>query len=134
MREVADATGAWLLSDMAHISGLVSAGVVPSPFPYSDIVTTTTHKSLRGPRGAMIFYRKVGGVADKVVLEAVFPQRTGKIQYVVISDRVRLLVVDCWMLVVAVGGGGGVLLFCLSQHESLVGIFVVIFRKSFLRS
>lgn len=59
MREVADASGAWLLADMAHISGLVSAGVVPSPFPYSDIVTTTTHKSLRGPRGAMIFYRKV---------------------------------------------------------------------------
>lgn len=58
MKEVADASGAWLLSDMAHISGLVSAGVVPSPFPYSDIVTTTTHKSLRGPRGAMIFYRK----------------------------------------------------------------------------
>lgn len=62
MREVADASGAWLLADMAHISGLVSAGVVPSPFPYSDIVTTTTHKSLRGPRGAMIFYRKVGGI------------------------------------------------------------------------
>ncbi len=60
MREIADASGAWLLADMAHISGLVSAGVVPSPFPYSDIVTTTTHKSLRGPRGAMIFYRKVG--------------------------------------------------------------------------
>lgn len=59
MREIADASGAWLLSDMAHISGLVSAGVVPSPFGYSDIVTTTTHKSLRGPRGAMIFYRKV---------------------------------------------------------------------------
>ena len=59
MKEIADASGAWLLSDMAHISGLVSAGVVPSPFGYSDIVTTTTHKSLRGPRGAMIFYRKV---------------------------------------------------------------------------
>ncbi|CAM9288591.1 unnamed protein product, partial [Choristocarpus tenellus] len=58
MRKVADASGAWLLSDMAHISGLVSAGVVPTPFDHSDIVTTTTHKSLRGPRGAMIFYRK----------------------------------------------------------------------------
>jgi hypothetical protein len=45
-------------SDMAHISGLVAAGVIPSPFEHSDIVTTTTHKSLRGPRGAMIFYRK----------------------------------------------------------------------------
>ncbi|CAM9161731.1 unnamed protein product [Sphacelaria rigidula] len=58
MRKIADKSGAWLLSDMAHISGLVSAGVVPSPFKDSDIVTTTTHKSLRGPRGAMIFYRK----------------------------------------------------------------------------
>ncbi|VDN32165.1 unnamed protein product [Cylicostephanus goldi] len=46
------------MSDMAHISGLVAAGVIPSPFEYSDIVTTTTHKSLRGPRGALIFYRK----------------------------------------------------------------------------
>lgn len=58
MRKIADKVGAYLLSDMAHISGLVSAGVTESPFPYSDIVTTTTHKSLRGPRGAMIFYRK----------------------------------------------------------------------------
>lgn len=57
-REVSDKVGAYLLSDMAHISGLVAAGVVPSPFEYSDIVTTTTHKSLRGPRGAMIFFRK----------------------------------------------------------------------------
>lgn len=58
MRKIADKVGAYLLSDMAHISGLVAAGVTDSPFPYSDIVTTTTHKSLRGPRGAMIFYRK----------------------------------------------------------------------------
>jgi len=57
-REIADKAGAYLFSDMAHISGLVAAGVVPSPFPFSDVVTTTTHKSLRGPRGAMIFYRK----------------------------------------------------------------------------
>lgn len=58
MKQIADKVGAYLLSDMAHISGLVSAGVTESPFPYSDIVTTTTHKSLRGPRGAMIFFRK----------------------------------------------------------------------------
>lgn len=58
MRQIADKHNAWLLSDMAHISGLVAAGVVPSPFDHSDVVTTTTHKSLRGPRGAMIFYRK----------------------------------------------------------------------------
>ncbi|CAI5760459.1 unnamed protein product [Candida verbasci] len=58
MKKIADKVGAYLLSDMAHISGLVSANVTDSPFPYSDIVTTTTHKSLRGPRGAMIFFRK----------------------------------------------------------------------------
>jgi glycine/serine hydroxymethyltransferase len=58
MRSIADAHGAYLLADMAHISGLVAGGVIPSPFPHCDVVTTTTHKSLRGPRGAMIFYRK----------------------------------------------------------------------------
>ncbi|KAK2628973.1 hypothetical protein QTJ16_002076 [Diplocarpon rosae] len=58
MRKIADLVGAYLVVDMAHISGLVAAGVIPSPFEYADIVTTTTHKSLRGPRGAMIFFRK----------------------------------------------------------------------------
>ena len=65
MREIADSTGAFLLSDMAHISGLVAADMIPSPFEYSDVVTTTTHKSLRGPRGAMIFYRKGQKGVDK---------------------------------------------------------------------
>ncbi|PFH57517.1 hypothetical protein XA68_14903 [Ophiocordyceps unilateralis] len=58
MRKIADSVGAYLVVDMAHISGLVAAGVIPSPFEYADVVTTTTHKSLRGPRGAMIFFRK----------------------------------------------------------------------------
>jgi glycine hydroxymethyltransferase len=58
IREIADKHDSILLADMAHISGLVAAGVIPSPFEYADIVTTTTHKSLRGPRGAMIFFRK----------------------------------------------------------------------------
>ncbi|KAL4792888.1 serine hydroxymethyltransferase-domain-containing protein [Aspergillus venezuelensis] len=58
MRQISEAAGAYLMSDMAHVSGLVAANVIPSPFAHSDIVTTTTHKSLRGPRGAMIFYRK----------------------------------------------------------------------------
>ncbi|RDI77472.1 Sec14 cytosolic factor [Venturia inaequalis] len=57
-KEVCDKVGCYLMVDMAHISGLIAAGVIPSPFEYADIVTTTTHKSLRGPRGAMIFFRK----------------------------------------------------------------------------
>ena len=56
--QVCNKQKAVMLADMAHISGLVAAGVIPSPFDYADVVTTTTHKSLRGPRGAMIFYRK----------------------------------------------------------------------------
>jgi glycine hydroxymethyltransferase len=58
MQEIARKVGAYLLADMAHISGLVAAKVIPSPFEFADVVTTTTHKSLRGPRGAMIFFRK----------------------------------------------------------------------------
>ena len=65
MRQICDKVGALLLSDMAHISGLVAADVVPTPFEHSDIITTTTHKSLRGPRGAMIFYRKGVQKVDK---------------------------------------------------------------------
>jgi glycine hydroxymethyltransferase len=58
MRQIADKVGAYLMMDMAHIGGLVAAGVNKSPFPYCDIVTTTTHKTLRGPRAGMIFFRK----------------------------------------------------------------------------
>merc|ERR1711977_307808 len=72
MRKICDNVGAYLLSHMAHISGLVAAGVIPSPFPYSDVVTTTTHKSLRGPRGAMIFYRKGVRSKDKKGVETMY--------------------------------------------------------------
>jgi glycine hydroxymethyltransferase len=65
MREIADQSNAYLLADMAHISGLVAAKMIASPFEYADVVTTTTHKSLRGPRGAMIFYRKGQKGVDK---------------------------------------------------------------------
>ncbi|CAJ1075863.1 serine hydroxymethyltransferase%2C cytosolic [Xyrichtys novacula] len=58
MKQVANENGAYLMGDMAHISGLVAAGVVPSPFGYCDIVSTTTHKTLRGCRAGLIFYRK----------------------------------------------------------------------------
>ncbi|XP_078723557.1 serine hydroxymethyltransferase, cytosolic [Lampetra fluviatilis] len=58
MRSIADENGAILMADMAHISGLVAAGVVPSPFPHCHVVTTTTHKTLRGCRAGLIFYRK----------------------------------------------------------------------------
>ncbi|PIA51918.1 hypothetical protein AQUCO_01000052v1 [Aquilegia coerulea] len=88
IRKVCDKQKAILLADMAHISGLVAAGVIPSPFEYADIVTTTTHKSLRGPRGAMIFFRKglkeVNKKGDEVVYDfedkinqAVFPGLQG---------------------------------------------------------
>merc|ERR1712093_728205 len=72
MRAIADKVGAYLLADMAHISGLVAAKVIPSPFPYSDVVTTTTHKSLRGPRGAMIFFRKGVRSKDKKGIETMY--------------------------------------------------------------
>ena len=57
-KEIADENGSMLMADMSHVSGLVAAGLSPSPFDYCDIVTTTTHKTLRGPRSGVIFYRK----------------------------------------------------------------------------
>ncbi|MVA99248.1 aminotransferase class I/II-fold pyridoxal phosphate-dependent enzyme [Nitratireductor sp. CAU 1489] len=74
-REIADAVGAWLMVDMAHIAGLVAAGVHPSPVPHAHVVTTTTHKSLRGPRGGMILTNDEA-VAKKVN-SAVFPGLQG---------------------------------------------------------
>ena len=74
MREIADEVGAVLMVDMAHIAGLVAAGVHPSPFPYADIVTTTTHKTLRGPRGGVIMCKKEFA-AD--IDRAVFPGMQG---------------------------------------------------------
>ena len=74
-KEIADDIGAYLLSDIAHISGLVAGGTHPSPFPYSDVVTTTTHKTLRGPRGAIIMtdHEEI----SKKVNSAVFPGMQG---------------------------------------------------------
>ncbi|VDM98094.1 unnamed protein product [Thelazia callipaeda] len=87
-RQIADKCNAYLLADMAHISGLVAANSVPSPFEYADVVTTTTHKTLRGPRGALIFYRiglkEVTSKGEKIMYDlaqkidfAVFPGLQG---------------------------------------------------------
>ena len=74
MREIADSVGAYLMVDMAHIAGLVAAGEHPSPVPYAHVVTTTTHKTLRGPRGALILCKE--GLKKKID-SAVFPGTQG---------------------------------------------------------
>ncbi|KAH8245117.1 hypothetical protein KR032_004977 [Drosophila birchii] len=87
-RQICDDVGAYLMADMAHVAGIVAAGLIPSPFEYADIVTTTTHKTLRGPRSGVIFFRK--GIrstkpnGDKVLYDleerinqAVFPSLQG---------------------------------------------------------
>ena len=73
-REIADACGAYLMVDMAHIAGLVAAGEHMNPVPYADVVTTTTHKTLRGPRGGMILYREKYA---KAIDKAIFPGTQG---------------------------------------------------------
>lgn len=73
-RKIADSCGALLMMDMAHIAGLVATGHQPSPFPYADVVTTTTHKSLRGPRSGVIFFKKQ---YENAINMAVFPGLQG---------------------------------------------------------
>ncbi len=73
-REIADEVGAYLFVDMAHIAGLVAAGLHPSPVPYADVVTTTTHKTLRGPRGGVILCK---GEHAKKIDKAIFPGSQG---------------------------------------------------------
>merc|ERR1712118_407438 len=78
-REICDEVGALLMADMAHISGLVATGLHPPPFPYADFVTTTTHKSLRGPRAGMIFFKyseKYPDIKERIDM-AVFPSLQG---------------------------------------------------------
>lgn len=76
-RTIADKVGAYLLADMSHVAGLVAGKAYPSPFPYADIVTTTTHKTLRGPRGAMIFSRIDERKLNEKIDKAVFPGLQG---------------------------------------------------------
>lgn len=75
LREICDAVGAYLVADVAHIAGLIAAKVAPDPFPHCDVVVTTTHKTLRGPRGALIFARTAGDKASPFsrIKEALFP-------------------------------------------------------------
>ncbi|MDF1826939.1 MAG: serine hydroxymethyltransferase [Legionellaceae bacterium] len=75
-RELADKVGAYLLADMAHVAGLVAADLYPSPVPYADVVTSTTHKTLRGPRGGIIL-GKANEAIEKKIKSAVFPGTQG---------------------------------------------------------
>jgi glycine hydroxymethyltransferase len=87
-REAADACGAYLMVDMAHIAGLIAAGLHPSPIPYADFVTTTTHKTLRGPRGGMIFckeqYKKD---LDRMVMPGI---QGGPLMHIIAAKAVAL--------------------------------------------
>ncbi|WP_346039620.1 serine hydroxymethyltransferase [Actinomadura chokoriensis] len=87
-REIADSVGALLMVDMAHFAGLVAAGLHPSPVPYADIVTTTTHKTLGGPRGGLILAREEYG---KKINSAVFPgMQGGPLEHVIAAKAVAL--------------------------------------------
>ena len=88
-REIADKVGAYLMVDMAHIAGLIAAGLHPSPVPYADIVTTTTHKTLRGPRGGMILCNDEE-LAQKIN-KAVFPgTQGGPLMHIIAAKAVAL--------------------------------------------
>ncbi|HAL19909.1 MAG TPA: serine hydroxymethyltransferase [Ruminococcaceae bacterium] len=87
-REIADEVGAYLMVDMAHIAGLVAAGLHPSPVPFADVVTTTTHKTLRGPRGGMILCREEFA---KQIDKAVFPgTQGGPLMHIIAAKAVAL--------------------------------------------
>lgn len=87
-REIADEVGAYLMVDMAHIAGLVAAGVHPSPVPYADVVTTTTHKTLRGPRGGMILCKES---LAKAIDKAIFPgTQGGPLMHIIAAKAVAL--------------------------------------------
>jgi glycine hydroxymethyltransferase len=90
-RSIADAVGAWLVVDMAHVAGLVAAGVYPNPVPFADVVTTTTHKTLRGPRGGLILAREHPDLHRKLN-SMIFPgTQGGPLMHVIAAKAVALL-------------------------------------------
>ncbi|HUH40325.1 MAG TPA: serine hydroxymethyltransferase [Castellaniella sp.] len=90
LRRIADETGALLMVDMAHFAGLVAAGLYPSPVPYADVVTTTTHKTLRGPRGGLIMGRENPEIFKKIQ-SAIFPGiQGGPLMHVIAAKAVAL--------------------------------------------
>ena len=89
-RAIADAVGAWLFVDMAHVAGLVAAGLYPNPMPWADVVTTTTHKTLRGPRGGLILAR-ANAELEKKLNAMVFPgTQGGPLMHVIAAKAVAL--------------------------------------------
>ena len=87
-RTIADKVGAYLMADMAHVAGLVAVGLYPSPVPYADVVTTTTHKTLRGPRGGLILSR-ANELIEKKLNSAVFPgMQGGPLMHVIAAKAV----------------------------------------------
>ncbi len=90
MREIADSVGAYLVADIAHVAGLIAAGLYPSPVPHADVVTTTTHKTLRGPRGGLILARANEAI-EKKLNSLVFPgTQGGPLMHVIAAKAVAL--------------------------------------------
>lgn len=90
-RDIADSVGAWLVVDMAHVAGLVATGLYPNPVPYADVVTSTTHKTLRGPRGGIILARSNQAI-EKKLNSLVFPgTQGGPLMHVIAAKAVAFL-------------------------------------------
>jgi glycine hydroxymethyltransferase len=90
-RRIADAVGAWFVVDMAHVAGLVAGGVYPNPVPHADVVTTTTHKTLRGPRGGLILAREHAELHKKLNA-MIFPgTQGGPLMHVIAAKAVAFL-------------------------------------------
>ncbi|MBW5455793.1 serine hydroxymethyltransferase, partial [Pseudomonas aeruginosa] len=87
-RAIADKVGAYLFVDMAHVAGLVAAGVYPNPVPFADVVTTTTHKTLRGPRGGLILARANEEIEKKLNSAVFTGAQGGPLEHVIAAKAV----------------------------------------------